>query len=83
MTPGTQPTMVNMVTINIDPQPLSITAKGGNMTHSKTRQQLIRNLQFIFHETGFNHIRLKPIISIVVLLIIRNPGKIVAIHIVG
>ena len=30
MTPGTQPHNVNKNTINKDPQPLSMTAKGGN-----------------------------------------------------
>ena len=30
MTPGTQPHNVNKNTINMEPQPLSMTAKGGN-----------------------------------------------------
>jgi hypothetical protein len=39
--PGTQPISVSSVTIRIEPQPLSITAKGGNKIHNNTRQQLI------------------------------------------
>ena len=48
MTPGTQPQSVNKNTITIDPQPLSITAKGGNKIESSTLQILINtNLQLI------------------------------------
>ena len=36
MTPGTQPAIVRMDTINIEPQPLSITARGGKITQSIT-----------------------------------------------
>ncbi len=36
MTPGTQPQSVNKNTINKEPQPLSITAKGGNNIANKT-----------------------------------------------
>lgn len=38
MTPGTQAQRVRRKTIKIDPQPLSITAKGGNMIQRITRQ---------------------------------------------
>jgi len=41
ITPGTQPQSHNKNTIIIDPQPLSITAKGGHKMESKTRQKLI------------------------------------------
>jgi len=43
ITPGTQPINVNIVVINIDPHPLSMTASGGKMMHTITRQQLIIN----------------------------------------
>ena len=46
ITPGTQPTRVNIVVMTIEPQPLSITANGGKMMHTKTRQQLIDFLSF-------------------------------------
>lgn len=36
MTPGTQPQSVNKNTINIDPQPLSMTANGGNRIDNMT-----------------------------------------------
>ena len=41
MTPGTQPQSHNKKTIIIEPQPLSITAKGGQIIDSKTLQKLI------------------------------------------
>tara|TARA_B100001146_G_scaffold224074_1_gene240610 strand:+ start:15697 stop:15882 length:186 start_codon:yes stop_codon:yes gene_type:complete len=41
ITPGIQPQMVKIKTIKIDPQPLSITAKGGNKMDSNTLQILI------------------------------------------
>jgi hypothetical protein len=41
ITPGTQPQMVSINTIRIEPQPLSITAKGGKIIANKTRQKLI------------------------------------------
>ena len=48
ITPGIQPQRVNINTITIDPQPLSITAKGGNKIESSTLQILINtNLQLI------------------------------------
>lgn len=42
MTPGTQPHNVSKNTINMDPHPLSITAKGGNRIESKTLNNDIR-----------------------------------------
>ena len=36
MMPGTQPHNVSRNTINIDPQPLSMTDKGGNTIANKT-----------------------------------------------
>ena len=41
MTPGTQPQSHNKKTIIMEPQPLSITAKGGQMIDSKTLQKLM------------------------------------------
>ncbi len=41
ITPGIHPHKVNIVTITIDPQPLSITANGGNRIDNNTRQILI------------------------------------------
>ena len=38
MTPGTQPAKVNKVTIIIDPQPLSIIARGGKIIAKITRK---------------------------------------------
>jgi hypothetical protein len=49
MTPGTQPTKVNKVTITIEPHPLSITAKGGKITHKITLIKLTKHLLLIFH----------------------------------
>ena len=48
MTPGTQAQRVSRKTIRIDPQPLSITARGGKMIHNKTRQKdmIICDLRF-------------------------------------
>jgi len=43
-TPGTQPRTVKINTIIIEPQPLSITAKGGHIIDSKTRKHPIRLL---------------------------------------
>ncbi len=42
MTPGIHPHKVSSNTITIEPQPLSITAKGGKSIESRTRQMLIR-----------------------------------------
>ena len=39
MTPGTQAQSVRRKTIRTDPQPLSITARGGKMMHNNTRQR--------------------------------------------
>lgn len=41
ITPGTQPIRVNIVTMTIDPQPLSMTASGGKIIQRRTLQQLI------------------------------------------
>jgi hypothetical protein len=41
ITPGTQPQSHKRKTIKIEPQPLSITAKGGQIIDSKTLQKLI------------------------------------------
>jgi hypothetical protein len=41
ITPGTHPQSHNKKTITIDPQPLSKTAKGGQIIDSKTLQKLI------------------------------------------
>ena len=46
ITPGIHPHIVRIKTINTEPQPLSITASGGNKIESRTLQKLIRlNLQ--------------------------------------
>lgn len=41
ITPGIQPQMVRIKTIKIEPQPLSITAKGGNNIERITLKMLI------------------------------------------
>jgi hypothetical protein len=41
ITPGTQPQSHNKKTIKIEPQPLSITAKGGQIIESSTLQKLM------------------------------------------
>jgi hypothetical protein len=41
ITPGTQPHNQRMKTIRIEPQPLSITAKGGHKIERSTLQKLI------------------------------------------
>ncbi len=41
ITPGTQPQSHNKKTIIIEPQPLSITANGGQIIDNKTLQKLI------------------------------------------
>jgi len=41
MTPGTQPQSHNKKTINIEPQPLPITASGGQIIARSTLQKLI------------------------------------------
>ena len=40
ITPGTHPHMVKMKTMTMDPQPWSITARGGKSMESKTRIRL-------------------------------------------
>lgn len=45
-TPGTHPHKVSNVTIITEPQPQSITAKGGKIRQSKTRKQDIIRLSF-------------------------------------
>ena len=41
ITPGIQPKQVKIKTINTEPHPLSITARGGNKIESTTLQKLI------------------------------------------
>jgi hypothetical protein len=41
ITPGTHPAKVNRKTIRIEPQPLPITARGGQKIANITRQKLI------------------------------------------
>lgn len=41
ITPGIHPANVNKNTIRIEPQPLSITAKGGSKIDNKTLQKLM------------------------------------------
>ena len=43
ITPGTQPQSVKIKTITKEPQPLSNTARGGNIIERITRQKLIIN----------------------------------------
>ena len=43
ITPGTHPHIQRIKTINIDPQPLSITANGGHNIDKKTLNKLIKN----------------------------------------
>ena len=44
ITPGTQPHIVNIVVINMLPQPLSRTARGGKTMHNNTRKNPIFHL---------------------------------------
>lgn len=46
ITPGTQPQSHNKKTIIMEPQPLSITAKGGQIIDSKTLQKLMYLIYF-------------------------------------
>ncbi len=48
MTPGTHPMRVSRNTINTDPQPRSITAKGGKIIANSTCKQLISLICLIF-----------------------------------
>ena len=64
ITPGTQPQQVSNNTINTEPQPLSITAKGGKNNANNTRRQDIMCDLFINYNasdgtfaTGENTIR--------------------------
>lgn len=45
MTPGTQPHRVKINTIKTDPQPWSITARGGKKMDNKTRKKLMHVIQ--------------------------------------
>jgi len=45
ITPGTHPQRVNINTIKTDPQPWSITAKGGNKIDNKTLKKLMNLLK--------------------------------------
>ena len=48
ITPGIQPQIVKIKTIKTEPQPLSITARGGNKIESNTLQKFIyANLRLI------------------------------------
>ena len=47
ITPGTQPQSHNKNTIKIEPHPLPITAKGGQIIDSKTLQKLMFDLILI------------------------------------
>ncbi len=47
ITPGTHPANVNKNTIRTEPQPLSITAKGGNRIDSITLQKLMIEIKDI------------------------------------
>lgn len=50
ITPGTHPSRVRISTIRIEPQPLSITARGGKRTDKITLQTLISRYKDIkFH----------------------------------
>ena len=59
ITPGTQPKSHSKKTIIIEPHPLSITAKGGQIIDSKTLQKLILNLDFRITILDFNHLTKK------------------------
>ncbi len=52
ITPGIQPKHHNINTINIDPQPLSKTAKGGQNIDKTTRQKLI--ILLFIYRTSFS-----------------------------
>lgn len=47
ITPGTQPKSVSISTIRIEPQPLSITARGGKRIDNITLQTLIGSYKYI------------------------------------
>lgn len=50
ITPGIQPAIVSKHTINTEPHPLSITAKGGKIMDKITRHILISLIFFKFRE---------------------------------
>ena len=53
MTPGTQPQSVKIKVIKMEPQPLSNTAKGGQMIDNITRQKpimLFNNLMYLYDD---------------------------------
>jgi hypothetical protein len=52
ITPGTQPKSVRISTIRIDPQPLSITARGGKRIDNITLQRLIGSYKDIKNYTN-------------------------------
>ncbi len=54
MTPGTHPHMVRMKTISIEPQPLSITARGGIMIARRTRKQPMNDLNYLMQSSEKN-----------------------------
>jgi hypothetical protein len=51
ITPGTHPQQVNKNTIKIEPQPLSITAKGGKIIH---KIRLKQDIGIIFSKYTMN-----------------------------
>ena len=53
MTPGTQPQSVSKNTISIEPQPRSITAKGGKIMARMTWRQDMGLLRFKFFDNLF------------------------------
>lgn len=55
ITPGTHPQSHNRNTINIEPQPLSITAKGGQIIDSITLQKLIISFDLRFLIDDFHN----------------------------
>jgi len=57
ITPGTQPHKVRSTIISIEPQPLSITARGGKRMQRRTRQKDIESTKikiphFVFSKMG-------------------------------
>lgn len=64
ITPGIQPQTVKISTINIDPQPLSITARGGKRIESSTLQILIIQSYKLIHA-----------ISLLFLLLLQRDNK--------
>mgnify|MGYP006864382093 CR=1 FL=1 len=56
MTPGTQPQSVSKNTINKEPQPLSMTAKGGKKIANITRK---KDIYFVFRPFALQLIALE------------------------